>query len=327
MFPGLSLARTAGWTASRAEYSRATARSRCRRDRVAGYNRSMRGLALVALCGCNQIFGLSKTHLEDAAYFDAPADAPFTCPASGVPAFKPDLHAVTTMNCRSYTTAAAAGLAAADCDGGPWGLSDNVYVVFPIDRDPDPKTVTPVLHAASYASTLIDPEGDQLFITYYTSAGGSGGLVLVSYVASAGSWTAAPTPSLPMGFATGDKFSTPTRRSNRRAMYFHSLDQTWHELTEATAGTWIEVRSHPELGGTADEPRLSADGLRLTASRYDTSGFDVPVYASRATIDDAFTPFAHLATVQDSAQYPFLSDDCGRLYFTSASSVFYAQQL
>jgi hypothetical protein len=282
----------------------------------------VRALAAIALCGCNQIYGLTETRPE---LFDAPADAPFTCPGSGVPVFKQDPHQVTAMNCRSYTTAAAAGLATADCDGGgAWGTTQNVYIVFPIDTDPSPSTATVLTQASSFASTLIDPEGDQVFITYYPP---TSGLVLVSYSSSGGSWSQGASPLLPTSFDNNDRISNPSRRPDRRLLYFHAIDQSWHEVTEASAGTWTEVRTHPELGGSADNPRLSADGLRVTASRYPSGGaFNAPMYASRSSLDASFTPFVQITTVPESAAYPFLSDDCGRLYFSGVSSVFFAQQ-
>ena len=46
------------------------------------------------LAGCNAVFGIKETRQYDAAYFDAPPDAPFTCPALGAaaPAFSRSLH-------------------------------------------------------------------------------------------------------------------------------------------------------------------------------------------------------------------------------------------
>lgn len=275
------------------------------------------------LCGCNQIFGLGSTGLG-ATFFDAPVDAPFTCPASGVLSFKTGLHQVTGMRCRSYTTAPS-GLATADCAGSVWPTTDDVYIAVPADTDPDPATAQIVLHAASNASTMIVPEGDQIFITYYPP---SSGLVLEKYIASGGGWLRAADPVLPTTFDNNDRFSRPSRGPNRHALHYHSADSMWHELAETSPGTWTEARTHPELAGDATSPRLSADGLRLIASSYSVggNGFEVPVYASRQNINDAFTPFVQIATAPAAAETPFLSDDCGKLYFGGTAGVQFAEQ-
>src|SRR5690349_8436389 len=63
-------------------------------------------VGLAALCGCNQILGLSPTQAlppVDAQYFDAPADAPFSCPPIGTaPHFSRVLHQIQ-QDCTDFT--------------------------------------------------------------------------------------------------------------------------------------------------------------------------------------------------------------------------------
>jgi len=278
-------------------------------------------LLCVGPAGCNQILGLQKTEL----YSDAPADAPFVCPSSGVPMFKSAFRRVTTTHCRSYTatTSDTIKLAAADCDGGGmWGGSDHIYVVFPIGEEPDPSNATIVFRAASNGSTLIAPEGDQIWITYYPP---TGGLTLVSYVAGGTTWTQTANPVLPTTFDNNDRFSSPSQRP-RRALHYHAIDQTWYEVAETTSGTWTMMRTHPELGAIAESPRLSADGLRVTAAQWGTDGFLSPVFASRTSIDAPFTSFSRIATAPQASGDPFLSPNCGDLYWSDAG-IFAVQQL
>lgn len=57
--------------------------------------------AVLVLAGCNAVFGIKDTRQYDAAYFDAPPDAPFACPALGGPAptFSPVLHQDVIQDC------------------------------------------------------------------------------------------------------------------------------------------------------------------------------------------------------------------------------------
>jgi hypothetical protein len=285
----------------------------------------MRWLLAVVLCGCNQVFGIEHTKLVP-DYFDAPIDAPFTCPTTGLPAFKQDPHQVTAMNCRSYTTAQTAPLAAVDCDGGgSWPTTDEVYVVAPVDTSPDASSATIVAHAAGHASTMLAPEGDQVFITYYPV---SSGLTLVSYTSTGSTWTQTSGPTLPTIFDNNDRFSRPSRGPNRRALHYHDVDKTWYELAETSSTVWTRVRTQPQLVNDAVDPRLSADGLRLTASSFMVggNGFEVPVYTSRDTIDAEFGPFTQITTAPQTAGSPFLADDCGKLYYSGTSAVYFVEQ-
>ena len=80
----------------------------------------MRWVLVLLLCGCNQVFGLQETGQLDAAFFDAPADAPYACPPLGTaPRFAPQLTQFLVQRCDGYSgvTSGRAGASCKDGDG------------------------------------------------------------------------------------------------------------------------------------------------------------------------------------------------------------------
>ena len=78
----------------------------------------MRALLLLAVAGCNPLFGLEPTQPVDAAVpFDAP---PPMCPAiaAGPPLFTQNATVFASMHCVAYTTSVIRGTAVALCDSG-----------------------------------------------------------------------------------------------------------------------------------------------------------------------------------------------------------------
>jgi hypothetical protein len=74
---------------------------------------------------------------------------------------------------------------------------------------------------------------------------------------------------------------------------------------------------------------LSPDGLRLVASGITIgpgSGVAAIVYAARASVNDPFSGAAPLEGTPSAGQTPFMTEDCGRLYFSGLGSVFYISQ-
>ena len=93
-----------------------------------------------------------------------------------------------------------------------------------------------------------------------------------------------------------------------------------------------------------DSPSLSPDGTRLlfiASQPYVVQGgngsgsdggppmqqFQSPImYAERATVQDRFGKAQILDTVPDLVRWPFMTEDCGRIYFSALNRVFYLKQ-
>jgi hypothetical protein len=268
------------------------------------------GLAVLAVAGCNQAFGLDRTQPVDARYFDAPIDAPFACPPLGeTPAFSPSFQQVV-YDCREYSLSLDRQ-ALALCGREPMLPFEGV-IDGPLDR-PAVGLADPT-YALQFAR--LAPEGDELVATYYRAGTG---YELRTYARQPnGDWSRKGT------IATAPSYrdvSGPTRRP--RHVMLTTSSNALAELVEDTP-LWRQVALHPasELGvGYPGAPKLSADGLRLLL----VDGTRV-VYADRPTIEAPFRPAAPvdgLPYVTDA----FLTDDCSRVYFSGVGTVFYSQRL
>jgi hypothetical protein len=279
----------------------------------------MRRVGLLAVSACNWAFGVHDTKPEP---HDAQIDAPFTCLASGPPTFTHVLHQVLDVGCWSFTMSGS--LAAAGCYGSDVGSpSDQVVYVGPLGSSEGWSVVAGV--NGNYVDVLLVPDGDEIWTFYFDYSSNTSRFVVLGRDAG---WQPVATPTLPFPYLDGDYPSLPTQRPDRRMLYFRYADATWHELHETAPGTWTDERMHPELGGYMYNPRLSADGLRLTGWEYvGMSSNQTTVYTSRTNpAGGDFAAVAPMPSVPMTAQYPTLTEDCGRVYLSGLSSVFYAQQ-
>lgn len=285
-------------------------------------------LVCLCLCACNRVLGLSATHEidahppSDAQYFDAPADAPFACPPAGiVPAYAKLLHQVNDQMCQQYTISSDAHLVVAACYLPSYG-----NMIGPLDGELAPLVVTTQYTAIYYPA--IAPEGDRIYAEVYDPS--SMTYLLTTLLANGDStWQDGVVQTLPFAFGSSDQLGVPSRGPQRRAFYAHMADTTWHDLVETTPDTWSDVRSYSasDLGVMyLYEAQLSGDALRLVglAAPMGSSSYQV-MYASRAQPSDPFPPMQPLAVPQ-GATYPFLTDDCSRVYFAGLGSTLYVQQ-
>ncbi|NVB82701.1 MAG: hypothetical protein HOV81_30270 [Kofleriaceae bacterium] len=278
-------------------------------------------VAALLLCGCNQVFGLNPTEAlppTDAQYFDAPPDAPFTCPPAGtLPQFSPVLHQIQ-QNCRFYTR--SADWATAECRDMPTrmaqGAPDGPFASIGGLEDDFPFT---------YENPQLAPEGDELFVRY-SDPGAATGEIKV-FRRSGNSWTEAGAVSINGVTITAEvAFGTPSRAPNRRMFVSNydiseireiELDATYHGTVVATY-TPQEVDTF-----LRSQPNLTPDGLRIIFS-VGGAGRDQVGYGDRASLADRFT--FQLLPDAPTGETPFLTEDCGRLYFSAASSVLWVQQ-
>lgn len=289
------------------------------------------------------MFGVQHTELVDAP---PPVDAapPPECPAIGtVPTFANELYQLQARYCFTYTTSSDTDQAVAICD--------NVVAVGSRDRELVPVAMTPPI-TPNYVR--VAPEGNRLLAGVQQNVDPFG-IELHEF-----SLDATGATDLGRAFAANDSTyvvaSTPTRGPVRAAV-FSGYDaqlaiSVLIEIENAGAG-WTEKRRTPVemLGvGSVDEPHLSTDGLRLVFTSYSggvsgggggTTGggtepeppvmeppsYDQPVYyADRASRDEPFSMAKPLMTVPSFVQWPYLTEDCGRIYFSALNTVFYLRQ-
>ncbi len=289
----------------------------------------MRPLALLGLCACNQIFGLSGTKARaiDAQYFDAPADAPYSCPGAGAqPAYGRLLHQVIEQNCYYYTISTTSGLAIASCyEQAGMQIESGL-----IDQAMTPITLQ-TKFATGYWYNPVFTTDDDIFVTAYDSAATA--YSFVSWVRGGdGTWADGPAITWPFTWATGDTLTVPSHAPGRHMLYFRQPDNAWYEIAETSPGTWALARATPytvaQLGMQwVYEIQMSGDGLRLIAygEPVGATTYSI-VYSSRPSLDADWPPLQPLAGAPGGATAPYLTDDCARLYFSGLSSVLYVQQ-
>jgi hypothetical protein len=278
-------------------------------------------VGLIALCGCNQILGLSPTEALppiDAQYFDAPADAPFACPPPGTaPQFSRVLHQIQ-QDCTDFTT--GAGWAVAYCYAGGYQISqgppDGPFV--PIDGFQQGG-------AQQYTEPRLVPEGDRLVVNARNSQQLVGNIVV--YRRGTGdTWTMEHAITVDGALDRGARFGVPSRGPNRR-MFFENGDGMYRELEmdDSFAGRLIATYTASDLGidFALKIPDLSPDGLRIIYSGY-LSSRETIFYGDRPTLADRFT-VTPLSDVP-SGRTPFLTEDCARIYLSAASSVLWVQR-
>jgi hypothetical protein len=271
---------------------------------------------LLLLCGCNQVFSLSETVSTDAQYFDSPSRQPPHCPDIGKDlAFSPQLHQLHEY-CIDYDVSATANLAIASC------IDANMFRVFsgPADGPLAPVPELPT-SAAEYDVTgpEIDPDGTILMLSTYDVATNVGELRV--YHRDGTVWIRDANVPNPPAAA-----SNPSRGPAYRILGTGGATDV-SELAYID-GTWQSVRTHSlQALGVPSVGRiwLSADALRILFMADAFSSYEnrYMAYADRASVDDAFGRARPLPVpvVFDA----YVTEDCGRLYFSGLHSIFYAE--
>jgi hypothetical protein len=270
-----------------------------------------RCFALALLAGCNQLFDIDPTMLETGAPLNP------ECPSDGVsvPQFRPDVHEIISRECFAYSVSESSGRAFGSCIG------DNgvVFEEGPIDGALSPMQITPRPIDAYMAKAWLAPNGTELVVHQYVMATGQPTHHSLSvYTRNATSWTWSYDISQADDFITsGVPSATPERRIFEGTLY------TYRELAERN-GVWVDLGggkwSDLFSSGVGDNMNLSPDGLRMTF----TINFDV-MYMDRPSLDAPFRAPVKLDSV-GQARDAFMTEDCGKIYFTGLSSVFFRYQ-
>jgi hypothetical protein len=287
----------------------------------------MRWLLALA-CSCNQVLGVTGTHLPDAS----PPDAPFGCPPIGItPKFAPGLHQVVAGQCSGAYMTTTGGRAVAECYFPGMPLS-------PIGEGSADQLLSP---AAGIMNTVLDiggprltPEGDEMLVVAQrqTQVPPVAAPFLEMYRrGSDGTWTLEYAFGIP--FSIGDAVGTFTAGGpiGRRLVIAAMIDSSLHEYvydgTTWSAG-WVQPMT--DLGvASIVGISLTSDGRRMVFSTVPTPGATPLVYYSdRMDVGIAFRN-ADLLPGVPAITDPFLTDDCARVYYTAydIEAVFYSQQL
>jgi hypothetical protein len=271
-------------------------------------------LFAIAVCACNQVYGLDSTQ---GRY----ADAPFGCPGiGGAPRFKPDFEVVTPLDCDSYMTSARANRVLASCREPTVGIYTGT-IDGPLVRAQG--LVAPAnmrLRRVALAS-----DGD-LALAVMCSDAATSTCTLVSYIIQPdGTWSRGA--DLPIVVDLHVELGQPSSAPERHVFVVQANEGRFEEYAQR-AETWELVASYTstELGAMVVWGSFSADGLRMIATGKQTNALEAgTLYLDRPSLDARFSP----ARMIDAPPLDrtWLTEDCGRLYFTAFRNVLYLEQL
>jgi len=265
---------------------------------------SNRLLAIFLLASCNQVFGNHAVSGDPNAIYDAPIDAPFSCPAIGMtPQFSPLLHQYQVADCLYYAQVGSEAI----------GYCDAMTSIAPIGTPLVPAVGLP---AGGEQIARLAPDGSYVVNIEITSIPTGS-----RYVADGDGWTlAAPQPEL-AAFQLGN--IVHVAGADRITAFFQFDDAIYELVFDGSA--WTRVARHPfdEFAIPTGLASMfwTADALRMVISDSAANLY----YTDRASLDAVFRP-AELVGVSGS-QYMSMPDDCSRLYLTGLGSILYAQRL
>jgi hypothetical protein len=302
---GAEVLGSCGFTGLRSEVQHATSRTKAEvRQRMFAlrYHGRMAKVALIALAlaGCNQVYGLDQTRLDDAR-------GPVRC-TEEAPSFRgtPVLVVPMSTALRYYSLSRDHTLAVGAGPGAVYeGPGDSAALKGALLMPPPP---------TSAASPQLTPEGDELFISYQAS--------INRYTRGDGWKQEAVLP------ITSADHSSPTARVHgERHMLVMPNSNEFREYVETAPDQWVQRGDQympKDLGvNTFFEVDISADGLHAVIGSLAEVG-----YASRARLEDRFTNMRTFNPFFGNPQLfdPHLSEDCGRLYFVilgASAGVYY----
>jgi len=242
--------------------------------------------------------------------------------------FYGDLHQVRARNVSLYTpsTDAKIALGVSSTNQLMRGITDQEMSMVEFDPPPSPSPTQ------TFRQILPEPEADRLLFSFWDY---SVEITRISEYAVEADGKARMARSSDIPMPAGPAFSRPSHGPDRRLIYreFAVTGELLVELANSGAG-WTEVNRYllNDLKGESssfelDEASLSADGLRFvviagyTGMVSTTAAF----YSDRATLSDRFTPLRLIANAPYAIQAPYLTEDCGRLYFSALGTVFYLE--
>jgi hypothetical protein len=284
----------------------------------------MRWLVVFA-CGCNAILGLHDDYTRrpslDAKVYDAPFDAPFTCPPLGVaPKFRRTLHGLPITDCSSYSISHATNRALAWCHDP---VAGGFYTAEgPLDGPLARIDLPPPANHDVWEPRL-SADGDQLVRLTYDAAQ-VWGLEVWHRDATAWSLVGPVAYSVPQSLVARPTVSTISRGPDRRFLVAEANVSTGPAIKEFadTGGGFqlVDTYDYSAIGPFVGSVGLSADGLRIVYSDQLATW-----YSDRPSLDAHFGKEVMIDTPQP-IYWPVLDDDCGKLYISGLDSVFFLEQ-
>lgn len=276
---------------------------------------------LAALAGCNSIFDLRPTQQLDAAYFDAPLDAPYACPMIGsAPAFSAALHQHLLQDCAGYASAAD-GTVVASCVtnlGGNRGVYQGES-----GQELQPAAGIPLPDAGGgdgYDLPRISPDGQRLLVRHVDYNTGVSDFQYYARTTS-GTWSALAAPP----FADRPFASTlATGPTGLHVLVAEFISTSWTEWIDE-GGTWRMAQTHTGASFGVDpiySIAMTSDGLRALMSGQSP---ETMLYTDRASIEGPFSTAKPMPTLPVSSD-AVMTADCARVYLSGLGYVFYVQQ-
>ncbi|HEY5948227.1 MAG TPA: hypothetical protein VIV40_22175 [Kofleriaceae bacterium] len=282
--------------------------------------------ALLALCSCNQIFGLDKTiatGAADATYFDAPADAPFACPPVGMtPQFSRLFHQIP-QRCTEWSSSQQAGRAIAMCFEPAMQIGAGPYDG-PLELVPGLETVNKI----HFDAPRMTPEGDQVVIRDWNESTVVGRIGV--YQRTETGLTYSHEIKLPNNVTTDSfvRYGSPSRGPVRRMFARNNTGGLQEiEVDASGASNLVRVYTEADFGVTSLAglpPSMTPDGLRIVF--YAAASESGIFYSDRASVNESFRAATLLMNVPGTAD-AFMTENCERIYFSALGSVLWIQRL
>lgn len=277
---------------------------------------SYRSLSLVALVGCNQLYGLESTQLPsgDSARTD--------CPDIGTaPRYSPAIRQAVQQPCSDYHFNASGTLAAAICS------DSSIYGQIYLGKRDDALVAQTVFAPSAdlttfYFSPRPAPGEARLYAIRRTTAPAIAYALLRYEQTSPGAWT--NTGNVPITITALHKISSVFRGASGDRLFLIHASLTQMVEYEDGGGTWVERGVHPKpamfTGYTSFT--VSPDGLRAV---YRSDDGKHMLYVDRPDLGSSFGAPQPIegAPVVNTAQ---LTGDCTRLYYDGLDSIFYSTQ-
>lgn len=289
----------------------------------------MRWAAVLALCGCDSALGLRDTRPGDA--FIVPPDGPFACSkvGGGPPVYSSLVHQAIVQDCQDYSISASGNRAVAICIDVTDGSNFDVFEQTPGDAQLA-RCVGVARHAAQ--NSFVDlpelsPDGATMWVRFTDYASGTQTVSYSSFTRQTdGSWMHA----MDMSVTADARMSSLVPIADGYSFLLAAnTASTLQEFTVVAGGA-------PVGGATFDQQQLlgvnkltalslSPDGLRLLV--HGVSGTNPGTFYSDRNAGGMFGHATQVSGVPQMPQDPFMTAECGRIYFSdNESSIFYVQQ-
>lgn len=280
-------------------------------------------------CGCNQVWGLAgSVEPRDAAFFDSPPDAPWRCPGlGGTPAFGEHLYQLPIHDCDNFSVAEDGDAAMAVCK------APNETLVYgpPMGEMAPVKFAPPLDAGVAFRTIRLSADGNYAVGIVFDN--NLPGVVTVAIERMGAVWhLLGPIMAIPA--STGTLLGNPTRGPERHLVTVDidmmaggaiSLIEFVGDGTSWSRADAMKI-TDLELTQVFGALGVSGDGLRMTLTAAASGSQISQAYADRDDIHHRFSIPRPIPTAPPTIVDPFVTSDCGRLYFSAVNTVLFVQQ-